>query len=426
MLRRCVAGDRLPDLAGRTRELQPSAIGAVLRLADAPDILALAAGSPARETFCAEEVRMVTGRLLADDPDLLQYGDTAGLPALRQWIAEHVGRLVARPYDTAQVVVTHGSQQGLDLVCKALLDPGDGVVVDQPSYIGALQVFRLFQAQVTPVPLASDSGLEQLERALTGGLRVKMIYVVPNYANPTGLTLSAAQRARLIRLAHDHGCLVVEDDPYGELCYRGAPEQPAPIAALSDHVVRLGSFSKVLFPAARLGYLTAPRRLAAVLNSLKEAADLGNSHFVQRIVLELVSQPGFLDRQVRRATELYRERRDALAGSLRRFFGDELDFTVPDGGFFIWARWAGAATATELLTEALVERVSFVPGGACYAADPDEFCMRLSFSAIAPADLVEAAARLHRAWTRARQDRTGSALPLGPRHRSSASRDSTR
>lgn len=397
--------DWLPELATRTRGLKPSAIGSVLRLADSPDILALAAGSPARETFCVQEVNEATKRLLVNDPDLLQYGDTQGLPALREWITEHVGHLAGRRYDTTQVVVTHGSQQALDLICKALLDPGDVVVVDQPSYVGALHVLNVFQATVTPVPLASDSGLKRLERTLASGLQVKMIYVVSNYANPTGLTLSKAQRATLVELARRYRCLVVEDDPYGELRYSGAPERPAPIAALSDDVVRLGSFSKVLFPAARIGYMTAPQGLATVLNNLKQAADLGNSNFVQQVVYELISEPGFVSRQVKRANAIYCERRNALAGSLRRFFGDELDFTVPDGGFFIWARLTGHASAHELLTEALAEKVSFVPGGAFYAAEPDESFMRLSFSCTPAENMVEATARLYHAWTRLLQAR---------------------
>jgi len=385
-------------LAARIERLKPSAIGAVLRLADTPDVIALAAGVPARETFCPAEVAEITARLAVDEPDLLQYGDTEGLRGLREWIAQRVGRTGGRPTDAAQVVITHGSQQAIDLICRATLDPGDVVIVDEPSYVGALQVLDLYQVTVTALPLAEDRGLDRLERALSGGLRVKLLYLVTNYANPTGLTMSETQRDKLAELAEHFGFLVIEDDPYGDLCYEPRLRTPLSIAARSDLVVRLGSFSKVLFPAARIGYMTAPGALAGVLQRLKQAADLGNSQFTQRVVHELVSQPGFVDRQIHRACAVYRARRDSLVTSLRAWFGDELEFIVPHGGFFVWARFTREVNTTDLLAKALVEGVSFVPGDAFYAGDPDVSCMRLSFSSASTEDMPEAARRLERAW----------------------------
>ena len=400
-------------LAARTGRLADSAIGAVLRLSDAPDLIALAAGSPAPETFCAEAVAGIAARLLAG-PGTLQYGDTSGLWELREWVAQEHGALTGQPVAPDRTVLTHGSQQALDLVCKALLDPGDTVVVDRPSYVGALQVFELFQAAVTPVPLAADSGLDEFAAGLDAGLRPKLVYVVPNFANPTGLSLSARQRRRLADLAEQFDFVIIEDDPYGPLYHDPDYESPPPVAALSERVVRLGSFSKVLFPAARLGHATAPAPLAVVMNKLKQAADLGNSTFLERIVHELVRTPSFLQNQLAGARTLYRERRDALAASLGGALAGRIEFGLPDGGFFLWAGLLGeehpgaeggpTCGATTLLGAALDEKVSFVPGGAFYAADPDDSRLRLSFSCATVDQLSAAGPRLARALDRA-QDR---------------------
>ncbi|MFE7834950.1 PLP-dependent aminotransferase family protein [Streptomyces sp. NPDC057474] len=391
-------------LAARTSRLRSSAIGSVLRLAESPGIIALAAGSPARELFPNAAVQEVTDRLLRDDPDALQYGDTAGLAPLREWIATRSGTRLGTDPRPDHVTLTHGSQQALDLICKTLIDPGDVVVVDRPSYLGALQVFRLFEADVASIPLADDERLDALSTALRGGLRPRFLYVVPDFANPTGATLSLLQRRRLVELADRYGFFIVEDDPYGELRYDpyDRPGLPA-LASLSDRVLRLESFSKVLFPAARLGHVTAPAELAPVIGMFKQAADLGNSGFIERVVLELVTRPGFTDDLVQAARLLYAQRRDALVAGLRRYFGDKLDFAVPGGGFFVWARFPDATNADDLLTRALTHRVSYVPGTDFYAAAPDRATLRLSFSAVGPDQLTEAAHRLYLTWAE-RQD----------------------
>ncbi|WP_320775603.1 PLP-dependent aminotransferase family protein [Streptomyces sp. CRN 30] len=388
-------------LARRTGGLAASAVGTVLRLSDGADMTALAAGSPAPETFPAAEVAEAVGRIMAR-PGSLQYGDTEGLWPLREWIAGEQGRLLGRVVDPAATVLAHGAQQALDLLCKAVLDPGDVVVVDRPSYVGALQVFRLFEAEVVPVPLAADDDLGALAAALRDGLRPKALYVVPNFANPSGRSLTAHQRRLLVALAARYGFLLVEDDPYGELSYRADPSGPPALAALSPEAVRIGSFSKTLFPAARLGFLTAPRPLAATLNRLKQAADLGNSTFLERIVYELVRPPGAPADRLAVTRGVYRERRDVLVDALRRGLGERLRFSVPDGGFFLWARLDDGTDATALLREALAEKVSFVPGAAFFARDPDTAALRLSFSCAEPERMATAGVRLARALERTR------------------------
>jgi 2-aminoadipate transaminase len=386
-------------MASRIDRLASSAIGSVLRLADSADMIALAAGNPAPETFGADEVSEIMNRILTT-PDPLQYGETDGMWLLREWIAANQSNLLGRDIGPARTMLTHGSQQALDLLCKALLDPGDVVLVDRPSYVGALQVFNLFQATLVPVPIVEDDNLDQLSTLLRRGLRPKLLYVVPNFANPTGLTVSAPQRERLVELATRHGFVVVEDDPYGELYYSDHDERPPAVAALSEEVVRIGSFSKVLFPAARLGYLTAPQPLVDVLIKLKQAADLVNSNLMQRIVYELVSTPGCVPDRLLGARQLYRERRDALVTSVRESLGDRLRFTTPEGGFFVWATLPEGASATMLLTEALAEHISFVPGQYFFAADPDDTTLRLSFSCATVEQLAVAGPRLANALNR--------------------------
>ncbi|RSM81609.1 PLP-dependent aminotransferase family protein [Kibdelosporangium aridum] len=389
-----------PALAQRTNSLAASAIGSILRLADSADMVALAAGSPAPETFCATEVAEVVAELLASGPHSLQYGDTEGLWSLREWIAAEQTALVGRQVSPDGIVMAHGSQQALDLICKALIDPGDVIVVDRPSYIGALQVFQLYQPELVSVPIASDEGLDQLQSLMDGGLRPKMLYIVPNFANPSGLTLSRGQREKLADLAARHGFAIVEDDPYGKLGFTDEVSRLPALAALSDAVIRIESFSKSLFPAARLGYMTAPQGLVDVLQKFKQAADLGNSQFVERIVHGLVTRPGLLDGLLVRSRALYSDRRDTLISSLRGHLGDRLRFATPDGGFFLWAGLPDGTDATRLLTEALTSDVSFVPGAGFFADHPDVATLRLSYSCASPERLTAAGPRLAAALDR--------------------------
>ena len=335
-------------------------------------------------------------------PGALQYTDTAGLPALREWIAGEESHRTGRTLGAEQILVTHGSQQGLDLVCRALLDPGDTVLVDRPSYSGALQLLGLHRARVHDVPIAADPGLAALTRALEEHPSARLVYVVPSFANPTGASLGTGQRARLGRLAERHGCVVVEDDPYRELGFTPGWGPDAPVAAFSERVITLGSFSKVLSPAVRTGYLCAPQPLAPLFGRLKEAADLGNSALTQLLVHAWITTPGLLDHQLARLRGIYRERRDILTAAVRAHLGDELSFTVPEGGFFLWARLADGDDTRALLTGALREGMAFVPGAAFYAQAPDTSTLRLSYAAAEPGEMAEGCARLARALERLR------------------------
>ncbi|MFE7409796.1 aminotransferase-like domain-containing protein [Streptomyces laurentii] len=396
--------------------LAPSVIAEALRQAAEGGAISLAAGCPAEETLPVAEARALVERVLAR-PGALQYGDTSGLPGLRTWIAQDTARRTGRSVASGQVVITHGSQQALDLVCRALLDPGDTVIVDRPSYSGALHVLGLHQARVRAVPIAADPDpdLSALEGVLAEGPPARLVYVVPNFANPTGASLTAGRRRALARLAERYGCVVVEDDPYRDLAFGPAggdtgeqgepeeqPEQAPPLAALSDRVVALGSFSKVLSPAARTGYLVAPEPLAPLLRTMKEAVDLGNSAFTQALVLALVTEPGLLERRLATLRSVYRDRQKIMVAALGSYLGEELEFQVPAGGFFVWGRLTGGGDTRVLLPLALREGVAFVPGAAFYAHDPDVSTLRLSYAAADPTRLGPGCLRLARAVGRLR------------------------
>ncbi|MGH3784168.1 MAG: PLP-dependent aminotransferase family protein [Pseudonocardiaceae bacterium] len=383
-------------LAARMAGVAPSAIGSVLRLGDRSDVISLAGGLPADQGLPVADVMELAARVLRQGTPGLQYGDTNGLPGLRAWISRHLHAEYGISTEPDRVLVTHGSQQGIDLVCKVLLDPGDIVVVDRPSYLGATQVFRLFQARLREVPLAEDSELAELTRALIAGLRPRVLYVVPNYANPTGVSLQERQRHRLADLARRFNFVIIEDDPYHELWFAARrPAAPA-IAALTNRCVHLGSFSKTLFPSARVGYLSAPAELITPLRLARQAADLGNSEFLQRLTYELVRDDGYLRGRLHHLRTLYRERRDALGAALARHLPGGT-FQAPEGGFFIWARLGTGRVATDMLRAALDHGVSFVPGEPFYVDRPDHGMARLAFSGLSVELADTAAARLAQA-----------------------------
>ncbi len=375
-------------LSGRAAGATSSVIRDLLRLVDRPGVLSLAGGLPAPEGFPVERIRLAADRALARGGrygvTALQYGPTEGDDELRDLAAARLGA------PAGEVLITTGSQQGLDLVARALLDPGDVVVVEAPSYLGALQAFRACEPAFAEVG-TDEYGLrtDVLEDLLVGGLRPKLLYTVPNFQNPSGATLPLERRRHLAALADRFGFLIVEDDPYGVLRFRG--EHVPSIRTFSDRVVTLGTASKLLAPGLRVAWLAAPAWLFGSLVRLKQAADLHTSTLSQRIVADILADHDFVASHVRRVAAIYRERCDALAGAV----ADSVDVVVPDGGMFLWGRVRGdAIDTTELLPRAVELGVAFVPGAAFHVGDGGRGSLRLSFSTLTPTELAEAAARL--------------------------------
>jgi len=360
---------------GRVRS---SAIRDLLAVAERPDVVSLAGGLPAPESFPVAAIADATARILAADAGrALQYSTTEGYEPLRAWIA---GRHRVHP---DRVLITQGSQQALDLVVRTLLDPGARVALVDPGYLGAIQVLHLAAAELVGLP---DDGTG-IDLGAVARARPDAVYVVPNFHNPTGATLRC--RRELIALAEQEGFLLIEDDPYPDLRWAGT----APPARDSDHVVTLGSFSKVLAPGLRVGYLVAPAALIRPLAIVKQALDLNTGTLAQRIVHAVVTEPWFLTSHLASIRTRYRQRAEALTRGLRDTLG--LDVAVPDGGMFVWTH-LGVDTSA-LLPLAVAEGVAFVPGAAFAVDRPDPGALRLSFATADPEHLALGVERLARA-----------------------------
>jgi 2-aminoadipate transaminase len=376
-------------LAGRS-----SIIREILRLTQDGTVLSLAGGIPARDAIPLADLRAVAAGLPAE---AFQYAPTEGHAPLRALLARHASAECGREVAESHVLVTSGSQQALDLIGRVLLDPGDLVAVEHPGYLGAIQALESHLPAFLPVPV-DRHGLDVgfLADALASGARPKLVYTVPTFGNPTGATLVAERRAALAGLADRYGFVVVEDEPYRHLRYRG---QPLPsLAASSERVIRLGTVSKTLAPGLRVGWAIGPVEIVQLLVRAKQAADLQASTLGQAVAAELLARPGWLEAQLERIVPLYRDRAEALAVALERELGHALELVRPDGGMFLWARLPGLDT-TLLLQRAVDEGVAFVPGDAFAVPSgaPLSDALRLSFATLDPPTLAEAARRLRRA-----------------------------
>jgi 2-aminoadipate transaminase len=390
-----------PALARRLRGVAGSPVRDLLALLDRPEVISFAGGLPAPELFDVEGLQAAFDRVLGSPAArrALQYAPTEGDPDLRARVA---ARMSARGLTTTadDLLVTTGSQQALTLVTTALLDPGAVVAVEEPTYLAALQCFGLAGARVVPVA-SDDDGLDpDALEAVFARERPALLYLVPTFANPTGRTLPAERRAAVVALAARYGVWVVEDDPYGELRYRGTPAPPlASLPGAEDRVLHLGSFSKIASPGLRLGWLRAPAGLLRPLAVTKQVADLHTSTIDQAAAASWLATVD-LDAHIQRLCAAYRERRDAMVAALPSALPEGSAWSDPDGGMFTWVRLPGAADTAELLAAALEHDVAFVPGAPFYAGAPDRATLRLSFTTHTPEVITEGITRLGAALSR--------------------------
>lgn len=376
--------------AQRTKRLKSSIIRELLKLTERPEVISFAGGLPAPEVFPVEEVGEAARRVLERNGALaLQYSPTEGYTPLRELLVRHMERygIVVRP---GNVLITSGSQQALDLIAKCFLNGGDRVVVENPTYLGAIQAFHAYQAEYVTVPI-DDEGMrtDHLEDALRSGC--KFVYVLPNFHNPGGTTLSLERRRHLVELANHHGVPIVEDDPYGQLRYTG--EHIAPIVkldamahhcdrdqhAFTGNVIYLSTMSKILAPGLRVAWIVAPESVIAKLVQLKQGMDLHTSTYGQMVAYE-TAKGGFLDRHVRTIREVYGRRRDAMLRYLARYFPEEARWTKPDGGLFLWVTLPEGIDTLEMLQEAITQNVAYVPGSSFFPNGGGENTLRLNFS----------------------------------------------
>jgi 2-aminoadipate transaminase len=367
-----------------------------------PDIISFAPGYPAPENFAWDEFRAITDDILrARGRTTLQYGPTRGLEDLLDEIA---GLMQRRHIEATrdQLMVTTGSQQGLDLVARVFLDPGDVVLVELPSYTGAITAFRNVQASLVGVRQQADGiDLEDLERRIVAlraeGRKIKFLYVVPNFQNPTGLLISLAKRRQLLEWAARHDVLIVEDDPYGDLYFADTtgPADTRPIKAddTSGRVIYLSSFSKTLTPAFRVAWMAAPAPLMARFETAKQCLDLCTSDFNQHLVVEAIRR-GVLDRQIPRLREFYQTNRAVMEQALRTRLGTSATWVTPRGGFFLWVTLPDAIDTRALLARAMRHGMIYVAGSAFFVDGSGNNTLRLAFSLVSGDRLMEGVGRL--------------------------------
>ena len=382
--------------AARTAGLAASEVRALFAVASRPEVVSLAGGMPYVRAIPRELIATAFDKLLLEDaPAALQYGSGQGTPRLREHILELMALEGVRA-SVDDVVTTTGSQQAIDLVTKLFIDPGDVILAEGPSYVGALGVFKSYQAQVVHVPLDAHGLVpEALEAAIDverrAGRRIKFLYTIPNFHNPAGVTLSAERRPRIVEICRRAGILVVEDNPYGLIHFDAPP--PPPLHTLNpDGVVYLGSFSKTFAPGFRVGWAVAPHAVREKLVLAAESAILSPSTFSHYLISEYLETVDWRA-QIATFRAVYRERRDAMLAALARFLPD-LSWNVPDGGFYVWVRLPEELHSKQMLPRAVRELVAYTPGTGFYADGQGGRELRLSFCYPTPDEIVVGIQRL--------------------------------
>jgi 2-aminoadipate transaminase len=374
----------------RAQQLQSSAIREILKITQRPEIISFAGGLPSPATFPVERMKAAYDKVLSEaGKQALQYGPTDGYAPLREWIANSLSTEGSKILPE-QILMVSGSQQALDLLGKVLVDEGSRVLVETPSYLGALQAFSVYRPEFKSVE-TDDHGLvpSSIEAVAKGA---RMLYALPNFQNPTGRSLSLERRRELVETCARLGLPLIEDDPYGALSYKGEP-MPRMLNMNPDGVIYMGSFSKVLTPGIRLGYVCAPLPLVRRLELAKQAADLHTAQLTQMVVHEVVKD-GFLDEHIPTIRNLYANQCQAMLDALDEHFPAGVSWTRPEGGMFIWVTLPKHIDASKLLDQAIAARVAFVPGAPFYANEPATNTLRLSFVTVPPERIREGVAVL--------------------------------
>ncbi len=385
-------------LAKRTARMTSSMIRETLKLMSTPGMISFGGGNPAPELFPLREFQEACRYVLEHEgPASLQYGVTEGYPPLKQYLLEKM-RKYGVPAEEENILIVNGSQQALDLVGKIFLDPGDTVLTDGPTYLGAIQAWNAYEARFVTVPLDDDGTRVDLVEDILKREKVKFIYSLPNFHNPAGVTLSLQRRHQLVDLAARYGTFIIEDDPYGELRFEG--EDLTPIIVLhKENTIYLSTFSKTLSPGIRLGWIVAPGKALRRLVQAKQAADLHTSMFTQMVAYD-ICQRGFLRPHVKRIRDTYRERCRVMLAAMDKYFPPGLRWTRPLGGLFLWVILPKGMDSIELLKEAVAEKVAFIPGPAFYPDGSGQHTFRMTFATASPEMIEEGVERLAKAIER--------------------------
>jgi 2-aminoadipate transaminase len=371
--------------AGRISRMQASEIRELLKVTQNPEVISFAGGLPAPELFPVEAIRLAGERALSHHGTrALQYSTTEGVPELREWVVARLNAQHGTAFVADDVIITGGSQQALDLYAKIFIDPGDTIVVDNPTYLGALQAFDAYEPRYLTIE-TDEHGMvpESLEHALQQERHVqpKFLYLVPNFQNPTGITLAPERRKAILAIAEHYNLPVYEDDPYGEVTFECTPLPPLVSLDPSGAVTYAGTASKIVAPGLRVAWMVIPdREIREKIVFAKQGTDLHTGSYAQYVLLEYVTAGDQLERHIETICATYGKRRDAMLGALREFMPDHVTWNTPDGGMFLWTSLDAGIDTDKLLTEASRENVVFVPGRAFYAHKDRSDGMRLNFS----------------------------------------------
>lgn len=379
--------------ACRMDHVHRSFIREILKVTEDPKIISFAGGLPNPRYFPVEQVADATAKVLAENgAGALQYSTTEGFLPLRQYIAERYRKRFGMQVDPAEILITNGSQQALDLLGKIFIDEGDPVLLERPAYLGAIQAFGIFRPEYRTVLLEEDGvNIAQLENELSRG-DVKLFYTVSTFQNPSGISYSSKKRQEAAAVLERHDTVLVEDDPYGELRFIG--EEARPICGYyRKNAVLLGTFSKIVAPGLRLGWIVAPPEIMEKLIIVKQGADLHSNILAQRSVWQLL-QDHELDKHIRTVRAVYKRQRDLMVEMLKRYCPTEVRFTRPEGGMFLWLTLPEGMSALDVFHEAIKENVAFVPGNAFYVDGGGENTLRLNFSNADEAMIEEGIKRL--------------------------------
>lgn len=377
--------------ARRMNKIPRSFVREILKVTDDEDMISFAGGLPNPQSFPVEAIKDATSRVLTEDGEkVLQYSTTEGYRPLRELIAQRYKKQGLQ-VEVDDILITNGSQQCLDLVGKVFLDRDDGVVMERPTYLAAIQAFGLYEPQFHSVPLLDDGvDTEALEKILKEE-EIKLFYTVTSFQNPTGITYSKDKRREVAEILTKHNTLLVEDNPYGEIRFMG--EDIPPIKSMIPDSILFGTFSKIVSPGMRMGWIVAPPEVMEKLVTAKQASDLHSNYFTQRVVYQYL-QDNNVDNHIQNIRKLYKSQRDQMVQSIREYLPEGVKHTAPEGGMFLWVTLPEGMSSMDLFKLAIKEKVAFVPGETFYTENPETDTMRLNFSNCCEEEIIEGMKRL--------------------------------
>ncbi|AUB55992.1 aspartate aminotransferase [Methanobacterium subterraneum] len=377
--------------ARRMNKIPRSFVREILKVTDDEDMISFAGGLPNPQSFPVEAIKDATSRVLTEDGEkVLQYSTTEGYRPLRELIA-HRYKKQGLQVEVDDILITNGSQQCLDLVGKVFLDRDDGVVMERPTYLAAIQAFGLYEPQFHSVPLLDDGvDTEALEKILKEE-KIKLFYSVTSFQNPTGITYSRDKRREVAEILTKHNTILVEDNPYGEIRFMG--EDIPPIKSMIPDSILFGTFSKIVSPGMRMGWIVAPPEVMEKLVTAKQASDLHSNYFTQRVVYQYL-QDNNVDNHIQNIRKLYKSQRDQMVQSIREYLPEGVKHTAPEGGMFLWVTLPEGMSSMDLFKLAIKEKVAFVPGETFYTENPETNTMRLNFSNCCEEEIIEGMKRL--------------------------------